>query len=42
MTAVKTPTADGGWHVAITEGTVSFNSSIWKGYVVYSLFLFFF
>ena len=27
---VATPAADGGWHVAITEGTVSFNSDIWE------------
>eukprot|EP00729_Bicosta_minor_P017510 gene17510-5735_t len=31
MIAVKTRTADGGWHIAITEGTVSFNKRIWDG-----------
>ena len=31
MNAVATPAADGGWHVAITEGTVSFNRDIWDG-----------
>ena len=31
MAAVATRTAaGGGWHVAIKEGTVSFNWSIWK------------
>ena len=30
MTAVATRTAD-GWHVAIKEGTGSFDLSIWKG-----------
>ena len=30
MTAFATRTADGGWHVAITEGTVSFNKDIWE------------
>ena len=25
MIAVATRTADGGWHVAITEGTISFS-----------------
>ena len=30
MIAVKTRAADGGWHVAIAEGTVSFGSDIWE------------
>ena len=30
MTAVATQAADGSWHIAIAEGTVSFDKDIWE------------